>query len=55
MRGGATAVNETQKWATSKKKVENHRSMGLVSAASVKCLMELLAVFLWYLYLSPTK
>jgi hypothetical protein len=24
MRGGATEVNETQKWATSKKKVENH-------------------------------
>jgi hypothetical protein len=26
MRGGATEVNETQKWATSKKKVENHWS-----------------------------
>jgi hypothetical protein len=24
MRGGATEVNETQKWAMSKKKVENH-------------------------------
>jgi hypothetical protein len=26
MRGGATEVNETQKWATSKKKIENHWS-----------------------------
>jgi hypothetical protein len=29
MRGGASEVNETQKWATSKKMVENHCFKGL--------------------------